>query len=146
MKLLYAGLIAFILTGCAAALRPARPFWPPLPSGYFMRVGTFLQVTGTGRITRATENETQRRSLSRDAALLDAWKRMVDYFHLFQMPSGISVGQHAANNDLYSERLSAFVHAAHIASTHWDQDGTAVVVLRIDSSHVNDILETNYRP
>lgn len=142
-----AGLLsALVLTtlGCAAIFKPPIRHWPVFPSGYFMHVGAFIQVTGTGKTTRSGETPKTVSSLSRDEAILDAWNRLSAYLKSMPHPQVATVAYHARMSADYAQALDDLVHTADIVSTHWSKDGTAVVVLRVSKDAVNRILGTEF--
>jgi hypothetical protein len=144
-KIAFLGLFYLAFSGCAGMLSPARAKWPALPNGFFMNVGTYIQITGTGKAADSVRTETLRKSLGRDAALLDSWRRMRRYFESFLLPSGRTVGQKAAFDKEYDKIFESLIHGAQIVSTHYDQDQTTVIILRVDRQVVQEILGTDYK-
>lgn len=126
-------------------LAPLREPWPPLTDGFFMNVGGFLQVTGTGKAQGAVKSETQARALARDAALLDAWRRLRGHLESLRAKDGRPVALRATREPQYNQRLEALVHGAAIVSTHFDDEGTAVIVLRVERRVIQQTLETDYK-
>lgn len=131
------------LAACASVLAPAKPRWPPFPDSNFMHVGAFLQVSGTGRAQGKTTSDSQRMSLSRDEALLDAWQRLRSYLGLLTLVDGSSAKERAAASKEFKSGLDSLVYSAEIASTKFDA-GTAAVVLRLPKERVNAALGTEY--
>jgi hypothetical protein len=110
-----------------------------------MNVGIFIQITGTGSADKTVLGETQRKSMGRDAAILDAWQRTRNYLESFVLPSGRTVGEKAAGDEQYNKRLETLVHGAQIVSTQYDEDQTAVAVLRLDRRIIQNTLGTDYK-
>jgi len=108
-----------------------------------MHVGAFLQVSGTGRARGKITSDAQRMSLSRDTALLDAWRRLRSYLEGLPLSDGSTVGQQAAGSKEYESGLDSLVHSAEIASSRFDAD-MAAVVLRLPKGRVNAALGTEY--
>ena len=133
-----------LLLGCAAAFAPARPAWPALPDGHFMSVGDFLQVTGTGRPSRAARSETQGRSEARDAALLDAWTRLRSYIDSLPLEGGGSAYGATRNDATLAKAVEKLIYTAEIVDTRYDGPVAAVVV-RVDKGRINRLLGTDFR-
>jgi len=130
--------------GCATLFTPPENKWPSLPSGHFMHVGDFLQVSGVGKPPPKTKTMTQARSESRDAAILDAWERIRSYLHSLVRPDGSYVASHIDVDPLLAKRLESLIVSSAIVETKWSGT-TAVVVMRISKTKINAVLETDYR-
>lgn len=138
-------LFTLFAVGCASMFKPPIRHWPVFPSGYFMHVGAFIQVTGTGKVDRPGKSAKEISSLSRDEAILDAWDRMRAYLKSMPHPQVTTVAYQARTSKDYASALERLVHGADIVSTHWSKDETAVVVLRVLKDNVNQILGTEYQ-
>ncbi|MFH1725071.1 MAG: hypothetical protein ABII00_10685 [Elusimicrobiota bacterium] len=130
--------------GCSAMFQTVQPRWPALPDAHFMHVGDYLQVTGTGTAAKPVSSETQRRSESRDAALLDAWERLGGYLEVLIVRGKGTVGDMSRGSDEFRGELDRLVYSAKVVSTQWEQ-GTAIVIIRLDKGRVNKTLGTDYR-
>ena len=115
---------------------PAIHPWPPTPDGYFMHVGSFLQVTGTG----TGPNKADRR----DLAIRDAWSRLLDYIYSLPLGGYGHVKNKANEDESFSNRLQNFIYTAKIVETKHSGDTAAVVIL-IGKDQINNILETDFQ-
>ncbi len=103
------------------------------------RVGVYLEAVGRGRPDPSLPLETQRRSGSRDAAILDARGRLSEY--LRRLPAdGKTVGQKADAEAAWRERLQKALAVAEILETRWNDDGTATARLRAEESTILEVL------
>ncbi|MEE8425101.1 MAG: hypothetical protein V3S11_04700 [Elusimicrobiota bacterium] len=137
--------LAAFLLGCQAAFGPARPSWPPLPRGHFMHVGTFLQVSGTAAPDPKTSSVTQQIALSRDEALADARRRLRRYIAALPLGGGMTAGLRMKKSKEFRRSVEQMIRSAAIVSTEWDDDGTAVVLIRVDKRRINKILGAQFR-
>ncbi len=124
--------------GCKAAFQPARQSWPRLPNGYFMHVGAFLQVTGTGKSATGSKEE------SREKAIVDAWDRLLGYIERLPLPGYGYVKVKAKENPEFAKQLREFVYTAQVVETRRSGTVTAVVI-RIGKSQINQFLETDFK-
>ena len=127
---------------CTAAFQPPPRRWPPFPDENFMHVGAFLQVAAAGRAQGKVTSMTQAKSLSRDEALLAAWNKLESYIVSLPTRGGGTVGELVAASPKLRAKLDALVHSAEIASTKWDEDGTAAVVLVLGKDRINSLFDT----
>ncbi len=126
----------FFMTSCATVFAPPAHHWPPAPDGYFMHVGSFLQVTGTGKSSNRAEG--------RDKAIVDAWDRLLKYIHHLPLSGYGYVKVKAAEDPYFADRLEKFVYSAKVIETQYSGD-TAAVVIRIGKTQINNILETQFQ-
>lgn len=127
--------LALAAAGCAAAIAPpAKDPWPRFPDASFAWVGGYLQVTGVGKPGAQDEGPSQRRSASRDAAILDARARLHAYLQRLMAPGGSSVGELATGDPAWKRRLDAAVSTMEIAGTTWTEGDAAAVVARAEKA------------
>lgn len=117
----------WLLGGCAAIEPVDRSIWPDAGER-IMHAGAFLQVTGVGKPDPKTGSKTQRRSTSRDAAILDARLRLREFVERVQVGGG-SAGQRAAEDPAWSKRIDAATLGFEVAETRWDDSDVAAVVI-----------------
>lgn len=134
----------FFLVSCRAAFAPARPRWPPTADGFFMHVGAFLQVTGTAKERSEEKSQSKRRAESRDDAIRDAWARLLDYIHGLPLAGYGFVKTRAEEEPEFGEKIEAFVYAAPVVETR-RSGGAVAVVIRVEKSRINQILETHFQ-
>lgn len=125
-------------------LQPARPHWPHGLDGYFMHVGAFLQVTGTARQPADSTSKTQGRAQSRDQAIVDAWERLREYILSLPLPGYGHVRVKAQEEPGFAKRLDTLVYSSQIVETRYS-GGVAAVVVRIEKSRINQLLETDFQ-
>ena len=100
-----------------------------------------MLVSGVGKADPALTNKTQRRSTSRDAAILDARARLLDYLKRIMLPSGASIGERATEDEDWRKKLEASAAGIEVAETRWDDGDAAVVTLRVERSAISRALE-----
>jgi hypothetical protein len=137
-------LLATLLLACSSIFAPAKQYWPDLPDGHFMHVGEFIQVSGTGSAGPST-SDTERKSVSRDAALLDAWERLRAYISVLVLPDGMRVNDRMAASEEYAAGIHRLVQRGKLVSTQYTADDTAIVILRISKSEINNALGTRFQ-
>ncbi|MBI4349277.1 MAG: hypothetical protein HY553_20735 [Elusimicrobia bacterium] len=133
-----AALFSLLLLGCAAG--QPRERWPDSPDGTVSRVGSYLQASGVGKPDPLADGKTQRRSTSRDAAILDARGRLIDYLKRIMIAEGVSAGERATEDEGWRRRLDQAATGIEVTETRWDDADTAVVVLRVERASVERAL------
>lgn len=114
---------------------PAGFDWPKPGDANVASAGGYIQVTGVGKADPKLPSETQRRSVSRDAAILDARARLETYLSRVMLPGQTSVGERASADKSWRKKLDEALTAIDIAETKWDGD-VAAVVLRTEKAQV----------
>ena len=132
------------MTSCRAAFEPARPKWPAAPDGFFMHVGAFLQVTGTGKAPDSVSSPSQRITEARERATVDAWDRLREYLYSIPLAGYGYVRVRAKEEPAFAQALDRFVYAAEVVDSRRDGEYAAVVI-RVPKSGINEVLETDFR-
>ena len=129
---------AFAL-GCACAASTTGSAWST-PAEDFAPEPEYLFVGGSGRAAGALVSGTQERSLSRDAALINAWDRTASYLESLPAKAGGRVHDRLEGSQGLRDRFQTLVHSAEVVSTRWRGDGTAAVVIRIPKDRIRQVL------
>jgi hypothetical protein len=109
-----------------------------------MHVGAFLQVTGTAKERSEEKSEAKRRADSKDDAIRDAWARLLDYIQALPLPGYGFVKTRAEEEPEFGKKIEAFVYAAPVVETR-RSGGAVAVVIRVEKSRINQILETHFQ-
>lgn len=123
-RLLLLGLLAAF--GCSAL--PAK--LPPAPDASYRWSSEGLEVSGVGKPDPSISNETQRRALAREAAFVMANARLRSYAESLRVRGRGKVGDLAAKDPAWAKRLQDALSRIVVVRTTWDEEGTAVVVIR----------------
>ncbi|MBI4423134.1 MAG: hypothetical protein HY554_05375 [Elusimicrobia bacterium] len=132
--------IAALAAGCAPAAGPRPGPWPAANDRVSTRGGT-LDATGIGQPDPKAVSQTQRRSTSRDAAILDARTHLLGFLQRIMLPSGVSVGERATEDAAWRGRLEAALSGVEVRKTRWSADDAATVVLSAEKTAVLRALE-----
>jgi len=128
-----------------------------------MRVGDFIQVTGTARILPAmkpvrrrdgseirmppdqiaAQSLPRRQKAAEDRARADGWDRLRSYLESLPLPDGRSVREWAERKE-NRRVLELLILSAAPVSTQFDER-MAAVVMRVDSSKVQKVFGTDFR-
>lgn len=132
---------AALLAACASTgSSPANDPWPVPRDAAIVLQGEFLLVSGVGKADPQAQSQTQRRSTSRDAAILDARARLLDHLRRIMLADGVSVGERATEDAGWRKKLNDAAAGIEVASTQWDNGDAAVVTLRVEKASVNRAL------
>lgn len=114
--------------------------WPNSPDESVSRHGGFLLASAPGLPDPKAQAKTQRRSTSRDAAILEARARLHKYLQRIMIGKGVSVGERASEDEGWRRKLDAAVSGVEVAETRWDDEDRAAVVLRVEKAVVRRAL------
>ena len=131
---------AALLLGCASASPAPEEPWSFPGKGFAPE--EFLFVNGAGKAVGAVSSDTQRKSLSRDAALINAWDRTSSRLKSLPMKSGGTVRDRLGDSSRLRARFKTLVRSAEVVSTRWSADGTASVVIRLPKDRIHQVLGT----
>ena len=101
----------------------------------------FVEVIGIGAADQNLTNTTQRRSLSRDAAIVKAQYEMLSIIKGLRLSGEITVEQAITTNSRLKTDIDTLIKGAEIIRTQWTSDDGCVVTLRIDKKRLNKVLK-----
>lgn len=122
------------LTACASGIPR------PEASGSLDPRREYLLVAGAGKADGPISSDTQRKSLSRDAALADAWRRAAAQLESLPALEGGTVRERIQASPELRDKLAVFVRSADVVTTRWRPDGTALVLIRLPSDAIERVL------
>jgi hypothetical protein len=106
----------------------------PEPKDEDIRVsGDSVMVTAVGKPNPKLTNTTQRRAVSRDAALVTAQEKLRTYIWGIKGP--MTVGERVARED----RLKKCLSHVQTIRTRWESDDSAVVIIRLPRSALGEL-------
>ncbi len=132
-------LALLVLSACAPG-PAAKDRWPASKDKTVWKAGEFLIASGVGKPDPKAAGQTQRRSTSRDAAILDGRARLQDYLKRIMVADGVSVGERATEDEGWRKRLESATVGLEVAETKWDEEDTAAVILRVERAVVDRAL------
>jgi hypothetical protein len=131
MKRLLPLLALVILAACATAL-------PEPPDEDLLVADDAIVVSAIGKTDPALTNDTQRHAVSREAAMLKAQLKLRAYAERIRVGRS-TVGQLAASDPVWAERLRKTLADVQTASTDWTADGSAKVTLKISRQAIEQL-------
>jgi len=135
-------LSAFVLVaaGCREAARDGmakgqiKDLWTQVSDKEFIR------VRGVGSVPDGIREQTRRRGLARNAALVAARYELLQVIKGIKVTGGLSVGQLIQSSGEIREVADRVVAGAEEVQTEWGKDDGAVVLLELRRDKVEDIL------
>ncbi len=101
----------------------------------------FVETIGIGAADQNLTNTTQRRSLSRDAAIVKAQYEMLSIIKGLRLSGEITVEQAITTNSQLKTAIDTLIKGAEIIRTQWTSDDGCVVTLRIDKKRLDKVLK-----
>lgn len=107
--------------------------------------GSYIEALGIGGADPALPNQTQRRSLSRDAAIVKAQFEMLSMIKKVEVEGGTTVQDAIAKDSHLESRLKETLTGAEIVKTEWTNDDGAVVTMRIPKKRLETLLGIRFK-
>lgn len=99
-----------------------------------------MESIGIGAADSALTNVTQRRALSRDAAIVKAQYEMLSMIKGLQLTGGITVDRAIETDSTLQTKIDAEIKAAEIIKSEWTNDDGCVVTLRLNKKRLNEMM------
>ncbi|HOX23336.1 MAG TPA: hypothetical protein PLL10_07725 [Elusimicrobiales bacterium] len=99
----------------------------------------YLWARGIGAANRAHDSKTQRRAMSREAAIANAYQRATEYVKGSGVYGGVKVKDAVSVNSELQTRVSGVVSRGEVFSSEYLQDDGCMVILRIPRDELKKI-------
>ncbi|HLG28775.1 MAG TPA: hypothetical protein VI387_01075 [Candidatus Brocadiales bacterium] len=101
----------------------------------------FIETIGIGAADANLTNKTQRRSLSRDAAIIKARHEMLSVIKGLRLTGDETVEKAIVTNSKLGTEVDALIKGAEIIRTQWTSDDGCVVTLRLHKKKLDKTLK-----
>lgn len=101
----------------------------------------FIETIGIGAADKNLTNTTQRRALSREAAIVRAQYEMLSIIKALQLTGEITVEMAMTTNSRLKAEIDTLIKGAEVVKTEWTSDDGAVVTLRLEKKRLDKILK-----
>ncbi len=98
----------------------------------------YIEALGIGAADASLSNTTQRRAISRDAAIVQAQYEMLSYVKGVQLEGGITVEKAMETDSKIETSIREIIKGAEIVKSEWTNDDGCVVTLRLDKKKLQD--------
>ena len=99
----------------------------------------FLWVRGIGAANPAHESKTQRRAMSREAAIANAYQRAAEYVKGSGIYGGVKVRDAVSMNSELQTKVGGVVSRGEVFSSEYLDDDGCMVILRIPRDELTKI-------
>lgn len=100
----------------------------------------YIEAIGIGASEPTIPTETQRKALSRDAAIVKAQYELLSMIKGVRLEGGVTVSQAMEKDSLLTARVNDTIRGAEILKSEFTSDGGCVVTLRIPRSKLESDL------
>ncbi len=107
--------------------------------------GKFIEAIGIGAADPALPTETQRRALSRDAAIVKSQYEMLSMVKGVEIEGGITVSRAIEKDSTLEARLKETIRGAEILKTEFTKDDGAVVTLRLPKKRLEQMMGVRFK-
>lgn len=99
--------------------------------------GAYFEAIGIGASDPATPTATQRKALSRDAAIVKAQYEMLSMIKGVELEGGVTVSQAMEKDSNLAAKVHDLLRGAEVRKTEFTSDGGCVVTMRLPKSRID---------
>lgn len=107
--------------------------------------GKFIEAIGIGAADPTLPTETQRRALSRDAAIVKSQYEMLSMVKGVEIEGGVTVSRAMEKDSTLEARLKETIRGAEIVKTEFTKDDGAVVTLRLPKKRLEQMMGVRFK-
>ena len=107
--------------------------------------GKYIESIGIGAADPTLPTETQRRALSRDAAIVKSQYEMLSMVKGVEIEGGITVSRAMEKDSTLEAKLKETIRGAEIVKTEFTKDDGAVVTLRILKKRLEQMMGVRFK-
>lgn len=111
-----------------------EPVVEEFENGHIDWSGEFIEATGVGLPSAASESPAQRKAEARRAAISDAYRQLAEIVHGVRVDSEKSVGDQCEQAPDVKTRVEGLINGAQITRVNLRDDGSAEVTMRVPLS------------
>ncbi|MEE8425244.1 MAG: hypothetical protein V3S11_05420, partial [Elusimicrobiota bacterium] len=100
----------------------------------------YVEAIGIGAADQSLSSQTQRRSTSRDAAIVKAQYEMLSMVKGVEIEGGITVSRAIEQDSTIEARLKESIRGAEIIKTEFTSDDGAIVTLRLPKKRLSKMM------
>jgi hypothetical protein len=107
--------------------------------------GSYFEAIGIGAADPAITTDTQRKALSRDAAIVKAQYEMLSMVKGVQLVGGITVARSIETNSDLETHIKEVIAGAEIVKSEFTADNGCVVTLRLKKSRLEELMGSKFK-
>ena len=107
--------------------------------------GKYIEAIGIGAADPTLPTETQRRALSRDAAIVKSQYEMLSMVKGVEIEGGVTVSRAIEKDSTLESRLKESIRGAEIVKTEFTKDDGAVVTLRLPKKRLEQMMGVKFK-
>lgn len=105
----------------------------------------FVEAIGIGAADPALATDTQKKALSRDAAVVKAQYEMLSMVKGVQLEGGVTVQRAMETDSSLEAKLKETIKGAEIVKTEYTKDDGAVVTLRLPKKRLEAMMGVHFK-
>ena len=107
--------------------------------------GGYLEAIGIGGADPALPTDTQRKALSRDAAIVKAQYEMLSMVKGVELEGGITVSRALETDSSLEAKIRETIRGAEIVKTEYTSDNGAVVTIRLPRKRLEEMMGVKFK-
>lgn len=139
MKKIWLGLsVCLALTACASTMKSAVENGKIAPEFNDTLVDSnYLWVRGFGAANPAHQSDSQRRIMSREAAIAHAYQRVIEVLHGTNVESEVQIIDAISSGSTIQSSAEGLVNGMELVSTEYLEDGGCSVIMRLSREQLD---------
>ncbi len=129
------------LSGCGTVANQVKNGKIPDTINQESERGKYFESIGIGAADPGIPTETQRKALSRDAAIVKAQYEMLTMIEGVKLTGGITVKKAMESDSNIKTEVNAVIKGAEVVKSEFTSDNGCVVTLRLPKERLADLLE-----
>ena len=107
--------------------------------------GSYFEAIGIGAADPTVPTDTQRKALSRDAAIVKAQYEMLSMVKGVQLTGGITVARSIETNSDLETHIKQVISGAEIVKSEFTADNGCVVTLRLKKHRLEELMGVKFQ-
>jgi hypothetical protein len=107
--------------------------------------GSYFEAIGIGAADPTLPTDTQRKALSRDAAIVKAQYEMLSMVKGVQLTGGVTVQRSIETNSDLETHIKQVIAGAEIVKSEFTADNGCVVTIRLPKSRLEELMGTKFK-
>lgn len=138
-KTLCTALLAGLLCACAGGLKTAVKNGAIAPTfNDTLTDSKYLWVRGFGAANPAHKTDSQRRIMSREAAVAHAYQRAIEVLYGANVDANVEVVDAVSYGSSISSNAQGIINGMELISTEYLEDGGCAVIMRLDRAKLKE--------
>ncbi len=137
--------LAFLAAGCGGPQTRVKSGAVEKTINQAPDKGSYFEAIGIGSADPAIPTDTQRKALSRDAAIVKAQYEMLSMVKGVEIEGGVTVERSIETDSNLESKIKAVIAGAEIVKSEYTNDNGCVVTVRLPKSRLEQLMGVKFK-